>query len=170
MTITGTHINYFLVCQRKLWLFSHSIQMEHTNDAVEEGKLIHETAYPQRASKYEEIQVEGVKIDYYDTKKKQIHEIKKSSKLREAHLWQLKYYLFVLEKNGIEVQSGLLEYPTERQTEEVWLSEVDREIIKGYLVEIQDIIENEKVPDLIHHSRCKKCSYYDFCYINEKEK
>jgi len=46
--ITGTHISYYLVCHRKLWLFSHEIRMEHTSDLVSEGRLIHETSYPQR--------------------------------------------------------------------------------------------------------------------------
>jgi CRISPR-associated exonuclease Cas4 len=43
--ITATHINYLQVCQRKLWLFSHAIVMEHTFDLVSEGKLIGETSY-----------------------------------------------------------------------------------------------------------------------------
>ncbi len=30
----GTQINYYFVCQRKLWLFSHNLTMEHTSDTV----------------------------------------------------------------------------------------------------------------------------------------
>jgi CRISPR-associated exonuclease Cas4 len=44
MIITPTHINYYHVCHRKLWLFSHGKQMEHTSELVAEGKLIHETS------------------------------------------------------------------------------------------------------------------------------
>jgi len=104
--------------------------MEHTNDAVTEGKLIHETSYPQRPDRYEEIQIEGIKIDFYDAKNKVIHEIKKSSKLHEAHIWQLKYYIYVFQKNGIEGVSGILEYPKERKTEEIYLSSIDGVLIK----------------------------------------
>lgn len=46
---------------------------------VYEGKLVHESSYPQRISKYEEVEIDGVKVDYYDTKNKVIHEIKKLS-------------------------------------------------------------------------------------------
>lgn len=88
MQTTGTHINYYFICHRKLWLFANSIQMEHTSDTVYEGKLIHEETYPQRSTKYEEVQIGGAKIDFYDAKNKIIHEIKKSPKLHEAHLWQ----------------------------------------------------------------------------------
>ena len=86
MQITGTHINYYFVCHRKLWLFANSIQMEHTSNAVFEGKLIHKTSYPQRSAKYEEIAIDGIKIDYYDTKNKIIHEVKKSDKAEKAHI------------------------------------------------------------------------------------
>ena len=167
MHITGTHINYYFSCHRQLWLFANSIQMEHTNDAVSEGKLIHETTYSQRSSKYEEIAVEGIKIDFFDAKNKIIHEIKKSSKLHKAHLWQVKYYIYVLEKNGVEGVSGILEYPKERKTEEVYLSVVDKEEIRVMEKEISEIINREKVPDLVKMSRCKNCSYYDFCFVGE---
>lgn len=169
MQITGTYIHYLFSCKRQLWLFANSIQMEHTNDAVTEGKLIHETSYQQRTSKYEEIAIEGIKIDFFDVKKKIIHEIKKSSKLHKAHIWQLKYYIYVLEKNGVEGVSGILEYPKERKTEKVILSSIDIEQIKEMELEIWDIIDSETVPKLEKKNRCKNCSYYDFCYANELE-
>jgi len=167
MNITGTHINYYFSCHRQLWLFANSIQMEHTSDTVYEGKLIHETSYPQRPSKYEELELEGIKIDFYDTKNKVIHEIKKSRKLHNAHVWQLKYYIYVLEKAGITGVSGILEYPKERKTEEVYLSAIDRARIKEIKNDIIKIITSNKVPDLEKRKRCKNCSYYDFCFVKE---
>ncbi len=44
--ITGTAINYLYVCQRKLWLHQHHINMEHTSEAVDLGKHLHEQSYP----------------------------------------------------------------------------------------------------------------------------
>ena len=68
MTITGTHFNYYQLCLRKLWLFANGINMEQESDLVYEGKLVHESSYPQRTSKYEEVEIDGVKVDYYDAK------------------------------------------------------------------------------------------------------
>jgi len=150
MHVTGTHINYYFSCHRQLWLFANSIQMEHISDAVTEGKLIHETSYPQRPDRYEEIQIEGIKIDFYDARNKVIHEIKKSSKLHEAHTWQLKYYIYVFQKSGIEGVTGILEYPKERKTEEIYLSSIDIERIKEIEEEIKKIIESKKVPAVIN--------------------
>lgn len=167
MNITGTHFNYNLICHRKLWLFSNGISMENTSDLVYEGKLIHETSYPRRSEKYQEIEMEGIKIDYYDPKNKVVHEVKKSDKHEEAHAWQVKYYLYVLEQNGIEGASGLLEYPKLHKTEEVWLTVPDRGTICEMLEQISQIINQAQCPDRIPKTRCKNCSYYDFCWSGE---
>lgn len=169
MQITGTHFNYYMVCHRKLWLFANNIQMEQSSDLVYEGKMIHENSYQQRSSKYEEIAIAGIKIDYFDTKNKIIHEIKKSRKLQESHVWQVKYYIYILEQNGIEGVTGVLEYPKERKTEEVLLSNPDRERIKELLADIDKIIHSDNCPRELNQAKCKKCSYYDFCYSSENE-
>ncbi|SRR5574344_308452 len=169
MLITGTHFNYFQLCKRKLWLFANHVNFEHTSDVVYEGKLIHEDSYPMRSSKYEEIEIDGIKVDYYDTKNKVIHEIKKSNKVKKAHEWQLKYYMFVFEQHGVDGVTGILEYPTLRKTEQVLLTDVDRDIIKDMLTDIEGVIMNEECPPLQKRGICKNCSYYDFCFINESE-
>ncbi len=130
--------------------------MENTSDLVYEGKLIHEDSYPRRGEKFREIEIDGIKIDYYDPRNKVVHEIKKSDKHEEAHEWQLKYYLYVLEQNGLKEITGVLEYPRLHRTQEVFLTTPDREII-----------QNEKCPERIRKSRCKNCSYFDFCWSGE---
>jgi len=164
--ITGTQFNYFLICHRKLWLFANGIQMEHTSDAVLEGKLIHENSYPQRSERFKEIAMDGIKIDFFDAKNKVVHEIKKSDKKEEAHLWQVKYYLFVLKRNGIQA-TGLLEYPKLRKTQEVFLSEPDKRYIEETELNIDKIINKETCPARIAKSKCRQCSYFDFCWSGE---
>lgn len=169
MQITGTHFNYYQVCKRKLWLFANGINFEHTSDLVLEGKLIHEDSYPQRSEKYEEIELDGIKVDYYDAKSKVIHEIKKSNKVEKAHEWQVKYYLYVFEQNGIEGVTGLLEYPVLRKTHPVILSDLDREKIEAMKKDIEKIVSDENCPPLIQKSLCRNCSYFEFCYSKEVE-
>lgn len=168
MQVTGTHFNYYFLCKRKLWLFANGINMEHTSDLVFEGKLLHETSYPQRSERYEELEIDGVKIDFYDTKNKVIHEIKKSDKIEIAHEWQLKYYIYILERNGIEGVSGILEYPALRKTDKIYLSSIDKERILEIIADIQQITEKESCPPVINNKICKNCSYYDFCYVDEE--
>lgn len=167
--ITGTHFNYYLICRRKLWLFATGINMEHSSDLVYEGKILHETSYPRRSEKYQEIELEGIKIDYYDPKNNVVHEIKKSDKHEEAHEWQVKYYLYVLEQSGIEGVTGLLEYPKLHKTDEVLLTTPDREAIKEIIENIGKIIQDEHCPEPLQKSHCKNCSYFDFCWSGEGE-
>lgn len=169
MYINATLINLYNVCQRELWLHANGIRFEHTSDLVLEGKLIHEDSYPQRSEKYEEIELDGIKVDYYDAKSKVIHEIKKSNKVEKAHEWQAKYYLYVFEQNGIEGLTGLLEYPVLRKTQPVILSDLDREKIEAMKKDIEKIVSDENCPPLIQKSLCRNCSYFEFCYSKEVE-
>lgn len=91
----------------------------------------------------EEVAIEGIKVDSFDAKRRVIHEIKRSNKVERAHEWQIKYYIYVFEKNGIEGCTGLLEYPTMRKTMPVVLTDDDREEIRRMESEIMDIVESE---------------------------
>jgi len=156
MRITGTHINYFFVCRRKLWFFANEIYMEHESELVEEGRFIHETAYPRRTNKYKEILIDAIRIDYYDPKQKVIYEIKKSDKLEPAHIWQLKYYIYVLKQNGIEGVTGVLEYPKMRVRRKITLKEGDEQKINLLLSAIEKVISAPKPPKAVKKTFCRR--------------
>lgn len=166
MHTTGTHIAYLHLCRRKLWLFANGMQMEHRSELVAEGRFIDETSYPQRAERWQALEIEGIKLDHYDAQRGIVREVKKSPKKEDAHIAQLKYYLFVLERNGIEVSHGLLEYPKLRETEEVYLSDADRAAIPGWEAQVEQIIAQEHCPPRIDKPMCRKCAYYEFCYAS----
>src|SRR5690606_41127865 len=100
MTLTGTHIAYLHVCHRKLWLFSNGINMENTSALVSEGRLIGETTYLDRAKKFTQVEIDVIKIDFYDARNKVVHEVKKASSIEQAHVAQVQYYLYKLRQLG----------------------------------------------------------------------
>lgn len=175
MQLTATHINYYHVCHRKLWLFANGINMEHTSDTVYDGKLLHETSYPQRAERYTEIELSAMeggiqlngKIDFYDAKAKIIHEIKRSDKMEDAHAWQVKYYIWLLALNDVAGAKGIIEYPGLRERQEVIFTEADEASLKKAVAKIIELIHNDVCPPNIHAKICKSCSYYELCYIAE---
>jgi CRISPR-associated exonuclease Cas4 len=167
MIITATLINLYHICHRELWLHANGIRMEHTSDAVYEGKLIGETTYPQRPEKYTEIEIGGSKIDFYDAKNKVVHEIKKSDKAEEAHEWQVKYYIWLLAQAGVEGVTGILEYPRLRETKDVRLTATDETYLRSAMAQISALIESDRCPPVINSKICKSCSYFDFCYVSE---
>ncbi len=141
--------------------------MEHNSELVADGKLLHETSYPQRPEKYTEIEIGGSKIDFYDAKNKVIHEIKRSDKMEEAHLWQVKYYIYLLQKDSVSGVTARLEYPKLKQTLSVHLEPTDEMYLGTIIAEIERITGSDYCPPLLHAKLCKKCAYYDFCYSTE---
>ena len=37
--------------------------------------------------------------------------------------------------------------------------------LDGYVNEIQELIASDKPPEILNSSKCKKCAYYEYCYI-----
>lgn len=170
MTTTATLISYLHTCHRKLWLHANEIRMEHTSELVAEGKLIGETAYERRSGKYTQVELDGIKIDFYDPRTRTVHETKKGRAIEEAHRAQVQYYLYKLRQHGVTDASGLIEYPELRKTEPVApLTEQDVHIIREWEGEVQRIVGMEVCPAVIDKPYCKKCSYHDFCYMTEAD-
>lgn len=160
--ISGTIFYYYFVCKRKLWFFSNGIQLEEDNEDVILGKLIDENSY---SKELKHILIDNtVNIDFIKDWKI-LHEVKKQKSIEEAGIWQLKYYLYFLKIRGINIEKGILDYPKLKKREEVFLSENDEKKIKEILSEIEKITVMEKPPELEKLKICKKCAYFEYCYI-----
>ncbi|MBS3056881.1 MAG: CRISPR-associated protein Cas4 [Candidatus Aenigmarchaeota archaeon] len=158
-SITGVQVAYYVVCRRKLWLFTHQISMEQTSEKVKLGKLLHETSYKRKTK---EIGIDNIKIDFME-RKGEIHEIKKSRKIEKAHEYQMFYYLYYLKKKGIVIK-GIIDYPLLKQRIEVLLTPEKEEEVEEMLNHIKAIREKELPPEAKVLPYCKSCSYYNFCW------
>ena len=141
--------------------------MEHNSQLVAEGKLIEETSYQRRPEAFSQVELEGIKIDFYNHRDRIIHETKKSDKIEKAHEAQVKYYIWRMEQEGIEGVTGLIEYPRLRHTSQVTLSAEDRIEIPKWVEAIRKIVNREQCPELTQKKICKRCAYYEFCYAGE---
>ena len=161
--LTATHFNYYFICKRKLWFFAQQIQCEQESELVAMGKLIHEASY---ADEKKEFEFEGIKVDWLDLKNQVVHEVKKSDKVEDAHLWQLKYYLYYFRKNNFGDFTGEINYPKLRKTEKITLSDDDIANIELIEKDIIAIINNEQAPKVEKVMKiCKSCSYFELCWI-----
>jgi CRISPR-associated exonuclease Cas4 len=166
--ITATLINLYHVCHRELWLHAHEIRMEHTSDLVAEGRLIGETTYDRRADKYTQVELDGVKIDFYDPHTRTVHETKRGRAIEAAHCAQVQYYLYKLHLHGVEGASGIIEYPDLRKTQPVpALTPADMLTISNWEQAVRDIVDSEVCPGVINRPFCKQCSFHDFCYTTD---
>ena len=160
--ITGVMIYYYKVCLRKLWYFYHEINMEQENENVQIGKILDEETY-KRDEKH--INIDNViNIDFIRSQGT-LHEIKKSKKIEEASILQLKYYLYYLNKRGVSGIKARIDYPLLKKTMEVELSEADKNEIDQILDTIIKIVNSDIPPQLQKKSICKSCAYCDLCFI-----
>ena len=160
--ITGLMVYYYEVCKRKLWYFVNEIQLEENNSNVILGKLLEENTYTRDEKK---INIHGViNIDFIRSKKV-LHEIKKNNSIEPASLLQVQYYLYYLEKKGLVGLKGILDYPLLKQTVEVNLTDGDRENLDNIIIGIKEILRKESPPILEKKGICKKCAYFDLCFV-----
>jgi len=161
LNFTGTQINYYFVCHRKLWLFTKDIRFEDENEYVQLGRLIDENTYKRNKK---QIEIGKIKIDFIDNKGI-IHEIKKSNKIETAHIHQVKYYIYFLKKLGVENITGEIDYPKLKKREPVILNHEDEEEFEAIFSDIKKILDNPKPPPADKKTICKKCAYYEFCFV-----
>lgn len=160
--ISGMMIYYYIVCKRKLWYFYNQIQMESDNENVKIGKVLDETAY-KREEKHINID-DVISIDYIRDKGI-LHEVKKSKKIEEAGIMQVKYYLYYLKQKGVEGIKGKVDYPLLKQSIDIELSDQDEKHIESMVIDIKEIV-NRPVPPLLEKKGiCKSCAYFELCYI-----
>ena len=162
MNITGLMIYYYFVCPRKLWYFSNNISMEQNSELVSIGNLLHEDSY--------EREKKGILIDNtinidFIKNKTVLHEVKKTKSIEEASRWQLKYYIYYLEKKGVNSIQAKIDYPLLRETKEITLEQEDRKILDNIIKNIEEIIQNYQPPKLMNSKICNKCAYFDLCYV-----
>ena len=88
--------------------------------------------------------------------------------MEEAHKWQVKYYIFYLKNKGIKVLKGIIHYPKIFRKIEVNLNKKDENLIKDKLIFIKNFLKNPKPPPVERKKYCKKCAYFEFCFIYNK--
>ena len=159
--ITGTQINYLLICQRKLWLFSHHIEMERESDAVALGQLLHDESFQRK--KKELLIDDLIRIDFFDDDA--VHDIKKGRSMEEAHRAQILYYLWYLKLKGVEGLKGVINYPKQKRSVEVELTPVAEAEVEEWIRQVQAVVAQATPPLIAEPMRiCKKCSYNELCW------
>jgi CRISPR-associated exonuclease Cas4 len=78
---------------------------------------------------------------------------------------QVKYYLYILQKKGLDITEGIINIPTKKITEKVVLQEEDICVIEDRLKMINDVIDNTEVPKVNRIPACSNCAYYELCFI-----
>ncbi len=164
MNINGTLISYFFICKTKLWLHANRINLEDNSEDVRIGKILHEIN--EEKSKKGEVSIDNIKIDKLT--RDYLVEIKKSDSDPEAVKWQVLLYLYKLKQKGVE-RKGKIEFiEKNRQDKKVHyieLDEVNEKELLDILEKIETLINQDTPPQAKFENKCKKCAYYEYCFI-----
>lgn len=163
MRVNGTLINYYFHCKRQCYLHGNRLNLEDNSEQVQIGKAYHEEKLK---GKNTEIELDHIKLDKLTNE--YLTEVKKSDADPEAAKWQLLYYLKVLKEKGIE-RKGRLEFiEKKKENKKVVTVELTAELeleLDRYIREIEMLLAQEQVPGAISKPKCKKCAYYEYCYV-----
>jgi len=160
--ITGTIVNYYFHCKTQMWLFGNKINLEDNSEDVRIGRVLHEIS----ENRVDEVSFEGIKVDKIT--RDYVVEVKKSDSDIEAGKWQLMYYLYVLKQKGIEKKGRLEVFEKNKQDKKRFVIELtpenERKLFE-ILKNVEKILSNDIPPKPKFESKCRKCAYYEYCFL-----
>ncbi len=161
-TVTGTLVWYYAICPREAWLMAHELEPEKDFDLLAQGRLNQEAHY-KRATK--EISLPEMRLDQVRREGGRliVSEVKKSSRFLPATRLQLGYYLWRLDREGMEA-SGEILVPEERKREVVELTPVLKEEVERTVATIEALAREPEPPPARKIPFCKRCAYAEFCW------
>lgn len=164
MKVNGTLINYFFHCKRQCYLHGNRLNLEDNSEMVKIGKAIHEEKSEGKSNT--EIGIDNIKLDKLTSE--YLTEVKKSDADVEAAKWQLMFYLRVLKSKGI-IRKGKIEFAEKNKVDKkimyIDLDEESEKQLDEYVREIENLISQDNIPEVLNKPKCKKCAYYEYCYI-----
>lgn len=164
MKVNGTLVNYYFHCKRQCYLHGNRLNLEDNSEMVKVGKAIHESKALE--NKNSEISIDNIKLDRLTSE--YLTEIKKSDADIEDSKWQLIFYLKILKSKGI-IRKGKLEFIEKNKTDKkVFYLDLDEEIemeLDKHIKNIENMLQSNDVPGVLNKPKCKKCAYYEYCYI-----
>lgn len=163
MRVNGTLMNYYFHCKRQCYLHGNRLNLEDNSEQVKIGKALHEERDKKDNT---EIALENIRLDKLGSE--YLTEVKKSDADVEAAKWQLLFYLKILKEKGV-MRKGKLEFIEKGKTNKkivyYELTEELEEKLEGYITAIEELVNTDKIPEVLNKPQCKKCAYYEYCYI-----
>lgn len=160
--LTGTIVNYYFHCNRQCWLFANLLNLEDNSEDVRIGKVLHELKNQGK----EELSIDSIKLDKITAE--YVVEMKKSDADIEAAKAQLMYYLVVLHDKGIIRKGQLVCLEKGKDAKSSYiinLTDKDLQQLRETYAAITEFINMSLPPEPIISKKCKRCAYYEYCFI-----
>lgn len=163
MNINGTLINYYIHCKRQCWLAANRINLEENSEEVRIGRILHQLKL--EGKKNAEISIDSIKIDKITDD--YLVEIKKSDADIDAVFWQTMFYLKILREKGVEREGKIEFFEKKKQNKKIiYINyEENKKELKEIIEKTKELLKLERPPIAALEKKCKKCAYYEYCFI-----
>ncbi|MEO1452148.1 MAG: Dna2/Cas4 domain-containing protein, partial [Bacteroidota bacterium] len=110
------------------------------------------------------------KVDWVNLRDGILHETKYGRACEDAHLWQVRFYLWLLKRCEVrrpdgQPFTGMLNYPKIRRTEPVSLQPEHESALLAQVEELQQQLHHDLPPPRIsRRTFCRKCAFEEMCY------
>ncbi len=163
MKITGTLINYYFHCKRQCYLFYNRINLEDNSEDVKIGRVLHEIKALDGNNT--EVRFENISVDKITDK--YVVELKKSDADIKAARMQVLLILSKLQEKGIK-KDGKLVFNERNNSEKVDIIKLNEQTkleLNNCIKEVEKLLNSKCVPEAKLIKGCKKCAYYEYCYL-----
>lgn len=159
----GVHFQHIKICSTRFLLHYNRIDSGQKNDLLKRGKIIHDNIY----NRINEPLLMGLKPDKIDWKNNYITEYKASKSYIDAAIYQLMFYVFVMNfvskkdtwKGKIYSIENKKTYQEIILTED-WMNKLYYEYIKMIdLINLNHFTKPSKIP------ACSGCSFAKICWL-----
>lgn len=158
--VGGVHVKYLEHCPRQLWLYWRGFRPERTSSLVAEGEAHDRVTFKRE----HEVDLGAAKLDWVDGQA-WVHENKVSAAPSPQHIAQVEHYCLLLDSYGVRVAGGILHYPSRKRTVVVDWDAAATERARRRVRQVVAVVEAPVVPVRLPRSRCRGCSYSDFCWV-----
>lgn len=159
--VGGVHIKYLYHCRRQLWLYLRGIRPEHLSTTVQLGEAVHDTTYPRHGP----VDLGAARLDFVDGQR-WVHEVKSSPRPTDADRAQAYHYCHQLNRLGIEAQGAILHYPATRRTQRLPYTPEAAAQAETDIADVLAVAAAPASPDRLPRSRCRGCSFTDYCWTD----
>ena len=160
LNLHGLHFQHVALCERRAWMYLHKVNFAQWYSRVQIGSAKHDTSYQRDHSVRG---LFGLSPDRIDWETCTVYENKGTGGAVEASGNQTAFYALMLSISTGKCWQAYIHVLTSRRKRQVVMSQAQLQKLWDASVRLQQLSEQDKVPEASKIALCQTCSVATFC-------
>ena len=160
LNLHGLHFQHVALCERRAWMYLHKVNFAQWYSRVQTGNALHATTYQRDHSVRGLL---GLAPDRIDWENAIVYENKGSGGAANASNAQTAFYARMVSITAGKRWQAYVHVLTTRKKREVVMDEARLQALWDASVRLEQLTEQESVPQAQKVGLCKSCSLAAFC-------